>query len=142
MYVTKEKSIHMQYLHQDKGLSCNQIMRRLKRWKGQLIITFSTSELKSRGGRRNLQTVMKVILYVQYTVWEFPLDLSPPKHWHRCYSFSLDYKQSTQSTWLPLSTSTQERYVDKQRRSQKIEVCSTNETLITLLLEMLHKFLF
>ena len=141
MYVIKEKFIHMQYLHQDKGFSFNQIMRRLKRWKGQLIITFSTSELKSRGGRRNLQIVMKVISYVQYTVWEFPLDLSPPKHWHPCYSFSLDHKQSTQSTWLPLSTSTQERYVHKQRRSQKIEVCSTNETLITLLLEMLHKFL-
>ena len=28
MYVTKEESIYMQYLNQDKGLSCNQIMRR------------------------------------------------------------------------------------------------------------------
>ena len=28
MNVTKEGSIYMQYLNQDKGLSCNQIMRR------------------------------------------------------------------------------------------------------------------
>ena len=27
MYVTKEESIYMRYLNQDKGLSCNQIMR-------------------------------------------------------------------------------------------------------------------
>ena len=43
--------------------------------------------------------------------------------------------------WLPLSTITQKRDVDKQRRLQKIEVCSTNETLITLLLETLRKIL-
>ena len=40
---------------------------------------FSTSELKTRGGRRNLQSMMKGILYVQYTVWEFSLDPSPRK---------------------------------------------------------------
>ena len=32
MFVTKEESVYMQYLQQDKGLSCNQILRRFPQY--------------------------------------------------------------------------------------------------------------
>ena len=32
MFVTKEESVYMRYLHQDKGLSCNQILKRFPQY--------------------------------------------------------------------------------------------------------------
>ena len=108
MNVTKEGSIYMQYLNQDKGLSCNQIMRRFPQFSKATVCrhvkrpinhNVFDKQIKNRWGQRNLQSVMKSILYVQYTVWEFPLDPSWRNDWElrlaSRYNFSLYHTQGT-----------------------------------------------
>ena len=105
---------------------------------------FSTSELKTQGGRKNLTKRDEGNIIRAVNLLRILLDpsreITQNRRWHPQYNFNLNHTRSTSPTWLPLSIITQERYVDKQRRLQKSEVCSTNETLITLLLETLHKF--
>ena len=82
MFVTKEKSVYMQYLHQDKGLSGNQILGRFPQYSKATICWHMKKPIdhnvfdrhvNTQVDQRNLQNWMKETLYVQCTAWEFPL---------------------------------------------------------------------